>query len=454
MAERPARLAAPARVRPWPMRIADFRLVIAANAVLVAYLWVRHGGPSAATSPAGALTAIGQLSALLGTYLVLVVLLLVARAPFLERRYGEKSVRYHSLLGRAAIVLISIHVVGNVAAYALLDSNSIVDEFANVVITYPYMLAALVGFGLLVVVGMSSIRPIRSRLSYETWTGIHLYAYLAVLLAFGHELAVGTDFAAHPLARVYWVGLYGCVFALIVVYRVLVPLAFQLRHRFRVERVVVETPDVVSIYVGGHAVDRIPARAGQYFRLRLLVRDEWWRSHPFSLSAVPDGRALRFTVKSLGDFSERLQSLRPGTRVMLDGPYGAMTGARRSSRGVALVGGGIGITPMRALFEEFAGTVDVRLVYRASRHRDVVFADELGQLSRSPDATVAYVIGRRGDELPTEPLSASALQRLIPDIDSRDVFLSGPTPMMAAVERSLHELGVPGHRIHTERFAA
>jgi ferredoxin-NADP reductase len=228
-----------------------------------------------------------------------------------------------------------------------------------------------------------------------------------------------------------------------------------MRHRFRVDRVVVETSDVVSIYIAGRRLERLNARAGQYFRLRLLARNEWWRSHPFSVSAMPDGDSLRFTVKALGDFSERLQSLRPGTRVLLEGPYGALTSTMRTTENVALIGAGIGVTPLRALFEELAGAVDVRLIYRASRPQDVLFWDELARLARRPGAFVTFMVGRRGTPgMNRDPLGAESLRVLVPDIHARDVFVCGPTHMMDAVERSLRELGVPRHRVHSERFAA
>jgi ferredoxin-NADP reductase len=227
-----------------------------------------------------------------------------------------------------------------------------------------------------------------------------------------------------------------------------------LRHRFRVDGVSVETSDVVSIHVGGRRLERLNARPGQYFRVRLLKRNEWWRSHPFSLSAVPDGDYLRFSVKALGDFSERVQALRPGVRVILEGPYGALTSDRRTGDSVALIGGGIGVSPIRALFEELAGRIDVTLVYRASRSVDLVFADELADLERRTGARIRWLVGRRGTPaMPSDPLEAASLRRLIPDIASRDVFICGPIAMMDALERTLRELGVPSWRVHTERFA-
>jgi predicted ferric reductase len=446
---------APAAPRRWPFTIAHARFLFAANAALIAVIWLRHFDFEAATTPAAILTGAGELTALLGTYLVLIGLLFAARAPFLDQLFGDRAAHHHKTIGCWAIALIAAHVVCSVAGYTLTDGLSVGEELLTIVLTYPYMLAGLAGFAMFLAVGASSIRFVRSRLSYETWTGLHMYAYLAVLLAFGHQLAVGADFANHPLSRLYWVGLYIFVFGVVIVFRIAAPLRLLARHRFRIAQVVHETSDVVSIYIEGRHLDRLRVQAGQYFRIRLLVRNEWWRSHPFSISAAPDGRSLRFTVKSLGDFSERLQSLEPGPRVMLEGPYGALTGDRRTRRRVALIGGGIGVTPIRALFEEFAGDVDVRLIYRASRVEDVAFSSELDEIARKRDARVTYLVGKRGSaSMPADPLSASALSRLVPDILSRDVFVCGPTPMMDTVERSLRELGVPQRHVHTERFAA
>jgi hypothetical protein len=119
--------------------------------------------------------------------------------------------------------------------------------------------------------------------------------------------------------------------------------------------------------------------------LRFLTPRWWFRSHPFSLSAAPDGRSLRFTVKALGDHTASLQRLRPGTRVALEGPYGTMTTSARTSDRMVLVAGGIGITPLRAVLEALppgpGGTV---LLYRASRPEDLVFRGEIEALARGP----------------------------------------------------------------------
>ena len=292
-------------------------------------------------------------------------------------------------------------------------------------------------------VAVTSVRIARQRLSYETWFYVHLYAYLAVALAFAHQLAVGTDFVSDPVAQAYWVGLYVVVIASILVFRVGAPLRQSFRHRLRVAAVAPEGSGVVSVYVTGRQLDRLPVRAGQYFLWRFMAGNGWWHAHPFSISAAPNGEYLRLTVKDMGDDTALLQSVRPGTRVIAEGPYGAFTGARRRKARVLLIAGGIGVTPLRAMLEELpARRGGLTLLYRASSWDDVVFRDELDTLMRLRQATVHYLIGPRS-ELRADPLGPANLLALVSDIRERDVFVSGPAGMNEHVRESLRALGVP-----------
>ena len=206
----------------------------------------------------------------------------------------------------------------------------------------------------------------------------------------------------------------------------------------------------------GRDLDRLAVRAGQFFNLRLLTADGWWRAHPFSLSASPNGRFLRFTVKDLGDWSGgRLQRLPLGTQLVLEGPVRhpdrrpADAAAACSSSPAAWASRRCGrswrLCPRRP--------GDLSLVYRARRPEEVVFRDELDAIARARGATVHYVVGRRGSpEVGPEPLGPQAILRHVPDVRERDVYLCGPRSMMEAAERSLRRLGVPRSQVHLERF--
>jgi len=275
-----------------------------------------------------------------------------------------------------------------------------------------------------------------------------------VTLAFSHQLATGTTFVGDALARAYWYGLYAVTLGALVVFRVGLPLARSMAHRLRVVRVIDEAPGVVSVEIGGVRLERLRARAGQFFSWRFLCRGFWWEAHPFSLSAAPDGRRLRITVKGLGDFTARLRAIPPGTRVIAEGPFGAFTAAGRRRPRVALIAGGVGITPIRALLEDMPGDPgDIAVVYRASRADDVILRHELDEIAGRRGAEVFYVVGGRNGTGDPGPLSAEHLQRLVPDIASRDVYVCGSPAMTDATCASLRRSGVSRRQIYTERFA-
>jgi predicted ferric reductase len=439
--------------RTWSFGAAEIVGLLGANAVIILAMWLRHGGLEELSTLGAQLTAIGQLTGLYGTYLALIQLVLMSRSPWLDQAFGMDGLaRAHRWLGFATVWLLLGHGVFITTGYALGDGSNVVEEFWTLITTYPYVLMALVSGGLFAMVAISSVRAARRRLSYETWYGLHLYAYLAIALGFLHQLFVGADFIHDPVAVGYWVALYVVTVLLLLVFRIGQPIWLSARHRLRVSHIATEAPGVISIYMTGRDLDRLAVRSGQYFVWRFLTRDGWWRGHPFSISSAPNGSWLRITIKELGDWSKALQRVSIGTRVFIEGPYGVLTGARRTRPRVLLIAGGIGITPLRALLEALpAKRGDLTLLYRVRNHGDVVFRDELETLARERGATVHYLVGRR--DAAGDPLDPAALRELVPDITERDVYLCGPVSMMQRVEGSLRSLGLPSDRVHAERFA-
>jgi predicted ferric reductase len=399
------------------------------------------------------LTNAGRITGLLAGYGVVVLVALMARIPPLERGIGaDRLARWHARGGRYTVSLVVAHGLLITWGYAVTAHANVVSEGKTLLLSYPDVLAATVAGLLLVGVGITSARAARRRLRYETWYYLHLYTYLAVALAFSHQFATGAEFVSNFPARVAWASLYAGVGLAILWYRFVTPVRQAMRHRMRVEAVHVEAPGVVSVIIGGRHLDELNAASGQFFRWRFLTRDLWWVSSPFSLSAPPQQNRVRITVKALGDHSGSLTNLAPGTRVFAEGPYGAMTAARRRRPKVLLIAGGVGITPLRALFETLpAAPGDLTLLYRASEQRDVVFLHELESLAAERGARLHVVVGRRS-ELAGDPLSAAALRANLPDVAEHDVYVCGPAGMTAAATRALRAAGVPRRHIHHESF--
>jgi predicted ferric reductase len=415
-------------------------------------LWIRHGDATAAGT-GGLATATGQLTALLGTYAVLVQLLLMSRIAWLERAIGlDRLATWHRWTGFATVWLLLAHVVFTTVGYAQGAHISLWAQTRDFVSHYPDVLMAWVGFVMFLAVGVTSVRIARRKLKRQTWYFIHLYAYLAVALTFAHQLAIGTDFSDDRVARVWWIGLYLLVAGTVLWWRVIEPLRLNSRHGLRVHSVKHEAPGVVSIHIRGRDVDRINADPGQFFLWRFLTPAGWWQAHPFSLSAAPARNRMRITVKDLGDHTKHLQRIRPGVRVFAEGPYGTFTAERRTRRRVLLIAGGIGITPLRAMLDSFGPDDDVILLYRVATPQEAVFAEELKRFAASPNMRIHVISGTEIGDDNTDLLGVPLLERGVPDIATRDCFVCGPPGFIDALQRRLAILKVPRSQVHFERF--
>lgn len=382
----------------------------------------------------------------------------MARIPVLERAVGQdRLARWHRWTGFSSFTLMLAHVGLITAGYAAGRIGAVPGTFWDLTTTYPGMLLALAGSLCLVMVVVTSVRAARARLRYESWHLLHLYAYLGVGLALPHQLWTGQEFLTSPAATVYWWTLWATAAGAVLLWRVGLPLYRTLRHDLRVTSVVAEADDVASVYLSGRDLHRLPVAAGQFLNWRFLTGPGWTRAHPYSLSAAPDGRSLRITVKTLGDGSALVRGLRPGVRAVIEGPYGRLTGRPRTRRRIALIGAGVGVTPLRALAEALPyAPGDAVLLQRATGRP--LFARELDMLARERGLEVRWLPGRRraadswlGDGAgPADDLAL--LRGWVPDIADRDVYVCGPPDWTVAVRRTLLAAGLPAARCHVENF--
>ncbi len=439
------------------LRIAS-AVALGAGLVLVTFWWVAGGGVGDLASWGSGLTSVGRLSGLWSAQLLLVQVLLMSRLPPLEHAFGrDRLARIHRLVGLTSFWFLVVHLLTIVAGYASARWSQLLPTAWTLVTDYGGVLLAVAGTACLVMVVVTSARAARRRLRYESWHLLHLYGYLGVGLALPHQLWTGQEFLSSPAATVYWWSLWAAAAAAVLSWRIGLPLVRSLRHDLRVTSVVTEASDVVSVYLTGRDIDRLPLRAGQFLTVRFLDGPGWSRANPFSLSAAPDGRSLRVTAKALGDGSARLARLRPGTRAVFEGPYGRLTARAQTRPRVLLAGAGVGITPLRALAEGLPYEPGGALLLQRYTE-EPLFVDELEVLRAEQGLQVGYLPGRRGgadsvlgpaaDGLP----EVTALLAWVPDVADRDVFLCGPSPWTGGMERLLTAAGVPRAQIHTESF--
>jgi len=441
------------RSRPGPApapRVTDALATIAGIGLGVAIamaLWGESLG--ALRVPGGWVTLAARLAALTGTYLMLVMVVLMSRIPWLERSVGQdRLVRWHRRIGGWPIGLIALHIVLVTWGYAEASSVGFFKQFWTFLVRYPDIPESLAAFALLVTAGVTSAKIARRRLKYETWWIVHLCTYLALGLAFFHQIRIGVMFLTSPVLRVVWIAIWVAVVVSVVSFRVAIPVWRNLRHRLRVDSVVQEAPDVYSVIVAGRQLSQLAVSGGQFFQWRFLAPGLWWHAHPYSLSALPRPPFLRVTIKGLGDQSRAVARLKKGTRVIVEGPYGTFTRHRLTTRRVVLIGAGVGMTPLRALLEDLPPSTDVSVVVRAKSADHVVHGREVADLVAQREGHYFELVGSR-DEV---RLDERALRGLVGTLHDADVYVCGPAEFTEAVVATARRLGARPTRLHFETF--
>ncbi|MGO8888001.1 MAG: ferric reductase-like transmembrane domain-containing protein [Streptosporangiaceae bacterium] len=402
------------------------------------------------SAPGGLATFGGSLTGLIGTYLALVMVLLVSRIPFVERVLGQDGLlRWHRGLAPWPIGLLIAHAVLITVGYAQAARSGLWHQVGVLLTQYPDILMATVGLGLMCLAGAISIRAIRRRVRRETWWTVHLYLYLALALSFAHVIVLGPAFVGHPLSQLAWSAAWLATAGLVLCYRFGLPVVRSLRHRLHVAEVRPEGPGVTSVILSGRHLDELAVCGGQFFEWRFLTRDMWWQAHPYSLSALPRPPYLRLTVKGVGDHSAALAGLRPGTPVAIEGPYGAFTRRAQLRPRALLMAAGIGVTALRSLLEDLPPGSAPVVILRAATAEDLVLRAEVSELTRNRRGTLHELTGSREQAV----IDERSLPRLVPDLAQRDIFVCGPEGFVAHIVEVARNLGVPEESIHHEAFA-
>lgn len=427
--------------------------------IAVAAMFLIDGGLNNVTDIPSALDALSRITSLIGTALLLIMLLLTARIPWIDEQFGQDVATHtHKRLGKPAFYLILAHFLASLVSYAMTDGRNVLLELWYMITTFEDFLTALISTILLVAVVVTSFKFVRKRLKYESWYLTHLLSYLMVGFAIPHVFNMGTDLVSNAINNAIWMFAYVFVGFNILFFRFLWPVWHSVLGNLRVEKVVRESSDSVSIYIRGRKLSRFGAQAGQFFQIRFLTPELWNQSHPFSISAAPDDNYIRFTIGSRGDGSDLMQKIRKGTRVILAGPYGVFTESVRTKKDVVLIAAGIGIPPVRALAQSMtANRGDVSILYRTRDESDSPLLREIEDLAFARGHNLEVVSGSRpsnGNWLTSSNIGDEGqLLQMFPRIQDSDIYVCGPGGFTEQVKKSLKKLGIKKTQIHSEEYA-
>lgn len=453
-------VAAPTRERRARRRLAvrDVLTIAVWTTAALSIVLYLAGGTVSFSTPGDAATTLGIVAGLLGTDFVLLMLVLAARIPLIDRTVGhDRAIALHRRLGKPAFFLLLAHGALLTIGYALSDGVNVVGETAAL-LGSPDMPLAYVSLALFVAVIVTSLVAVKRRFPHEFWYAVHLLSYAAVLTALPHQFSTGSVLMSGTWQRVYWIALYVIAVGSIATFRLAEPVIQSLRHRIVVERVERIAPDAISIHLRGRGLDRLGAEGGQFFHWRFWAAATWWHVHPISLSAHPTSRTARITVREAGAGTRRWASVAPGTRVSFEGPYGVFTETVRERERVVVLAAGIGVTPARALLERIdAGPGLVTVLVRASDDDSLYLFDEVRSLCRDRGWTVyssvgQRAVGARGWLAGADAQRGVTMQSIAPALADSEVYICGSDAWADLVEAEAVRLDVPEHNIHRERF--
>jgi predicted ferric reductase len=383
--------------------------------------------------------------AMMGLEFVLVARFTPVAAPFGQ----DALLQFHRQIGYAGLALVLVHV----AISARLESLTLVNA-----VTAP----ALVWFGMVAVLALIALvatsvwrRPLR--LSYEGWHMAHTaLAVVVVVGALGHVYFVD-EYVNSVWKQALWALMSAAFMALLVWVRLIKPRAMR-DHPWRLERVGSERGQTTTLALSPPDGARFRFDPGQFAWFGFGRSPFTLTRHPFSFSSSAERDEVEIAVKALGDFTSEVHNLDPGTAVYMDGPHGVFSIDRDEGPGFGFIAGGVGIAGLLSMVRTMADREDVRpaiLIYGNGNWEGVAFREELERLEGRMNLDVVHVLERPPENWTGETgyVTAELLSRHLPGGYRRfQFFICGPVPMMDAAETALVELGVPGERVHTERF--
>lgn len=391
------------------------------------------------------LASFGCLAGVLGLAFYLLAAILSVRIPRLDAWFGglTRLWKIHHVLGAASFLLLMAHPL------LLAFAASAISPRAAAVVLFPGpgVWSVWAGWAALAMmtVFLAPTFSFFGAPDYQKWKSLHALSGLALILGVAHAVAL-----SRTVPGAFWV--IGGVLALLAfVYRMVLSRLVG-RKGYIISRVDAIGRGVVELSLKPDG-DVLRYSAGQFVYLTpqdptlAFGRGE---EHPYTLSSAPAEPVLRIAIKDLGDATHALQTAACGGRVLIEGPYGGLFPSEVNPARELWIAGGIGVTPFlaRARSLSAARPVDIHLVYCVQDETRAHFQAELeGLAARIPGFVLRmHYFVREG------PLNAEFLRSQCPDLSGRDIYVCGPTPLIAGARRELRQAGAPVARIHMEDF--
>lgn len=412
-------------------------------------------GPKIGDRPA--LLDLSESLAFVGMSLMALQFVVTARIKTTHKPFGTDIIyHFHRQIGIAAFFLVFVHPL----LLFILDIRYL--RFLNI-LSAPWR-SKMGVVSVLILVGIVWIAEFRKKFNmpYYFWKLLHgILATLMVPMALYH-IFTGGNYINMPWKQSVWIG-YSILFTVMVIYtRIIYPLNL-INKPYQVKEVKPESGSVWTLVMKAINHNGFHFQPGQFAWITAWKTPFSDSEHPFTISSsAEDKNSIQMSIKNLGSFTSKIQSLKPGDKVYIDGPYGYFSIDRFPEvERLVMIPGGIGVTPIMSILRTMADRNDHRpimLFYCNQEWETLTFREEIRELENILNLTVIYTLERPPQNWLGEKgfLNSSILNKYLSDDwknDKTAIFLCGPAPMMSAVEKALIDCNFNEKQIHSEKFA-
>jgi predicted ferric reductase len=416
-------------------------LIIISINLLIVSLWVLSKSETSLTSLT-LLFALGEVTALLGAALLSLNYVLSARLKFVEPYFGglDKMYKAHRLLGSFGFVAVCFHPVFlamnsfasvNVVRYFIPSSN------------IPYALGVLSLYAYIFLI----VATAYLKLPYHIWKLTHQMMGVPLVLFALHIIFIPTSLHNYlplqiALALVIGVGILAYFYKLLIYHRWGPKYDYHLKN-------VIQLGEVTELILKPRGKPLI-FNPGQFVFVSFNSRGVGKESHPFSVSSGKDDDHLRLSIKSLGDYTDRIRLLQPDDKVQVYGPYGSFE-YKENGNDQVWIAGGIGITPFLSMLRSVPETAASRiwLFYCTRSMRDASYLKEImKEKKRLPSLNIIHHASKDFGRI-----NHSHISKRIATIKNKEILLCGSKNMMENLIEEFMVNGVRARNIHYEDFS-
>ncbi len=370
-------------------------------------------------------------------------IILSAKIPLLQSIYPyDKRIKTHINISFAIIVSVLLHVIYKIASQYGLDFimwSLIITILALFVFSFIWMPSKII---------FKKNRSKKKR-NYDFFKSIHkILLMVIVLLITVHIWRSGLLFDSSVFSFIFYILLFLTAVVVLIISR-------SKLFTFQAEiKNVKMTGDLICLSV--KPSKKLSYKSGQFIFLGGQLENSKYEEHPFSFLSCPSetlsdpDQTVSFTIKKLGDFTEKLLSINEGTKVRLRGPFGSFY--PKGKKSACLIGSGIGIVPIISILKDMHNRKDNRKVQAFLSVHDMSEIPGYDQLTditnEMPNIEIKFLVSNQEKIL----FSEDYFRNKISSFTETDFLICSSENVLSTVIKALKALGVKNKQISFENF--